>query len=133
MKKVNEMAISGSGLNTWNILKSVGMSYLITLLIFLLLAIILTYTEFPETMIPSAVVITTLVSIMFAGTSAAKHARTRGWMNGGVAGFVYMLIIYLVSSFTVVDFRIDQYVWIMLISGILAGALGGVVGINMKR
>jgi putative membrane protein (TIGR04086 family) len=133
MKKVNDMAISEGGINTWNILKSVAMAYLITLLIFLVLAIILTYTEFPETMLPSAVVITTLISIMLAGTSAARRARTRGWINGGLAGFIYMLILYLISSFTVVDFRIDQYVWAMLISGILAGALGGVVGINLKH
>ena len=133
MKKVNDMVISEGGINTWNILKSVGMAYLITLLIFLVLAIILTYTEFPEAMVPTAVVITTLISIMLAGTSAARRARTRGWINGGLAGLVYMLILYLISSFTVVDFRIDQYVWAMLISGILAGALGGVVGINLKH
>lgn len=133
MKKVNDMVICEGGINIWNILKSVGMAYLITLLIFLVLAIVLTYTEFPEAMLPSAVVITTLVSIMLAGTSAARRARTRGWVNGGLAGFIYMLILYLISSFTVVDFRIDQYVWAMLISGMLAGALGGVVGINLKR
>ena len=133
MKKVNDMVISEGGISTWNILKSVGMAYLITLLIFLVLAIILTYTEFPEAMVPTAVVITTLISIMLAGTSVARRARTRGWINGGLAGLVYMLILYLMSSFTVVDFRIDQYVWAMLISGILAGALGGVVGINLKH
>ena len=133
MKKVNDVVISEGGINTWNILKSVGMAYLITLLIFLVLAIILTYMEFPEAMVPSAVVITTLISIMLAGTSAARRARTRGWINGGLAGLVYMIILYIISSSTIVNFRIDQYVWAMLISGILAGALGGVVGINLKH
>lgn len=133
MKVVSDKFASGDTVGFLRILKSVGMAYVITLFIFVVLAIILSYTEFPETMVPSVVVVGTLISIMFAGTSIARKARTRGWLNGAIAGLTYMVVLYLISSLTVADFRIDQYVIFMLLAGLGAGALGGIVGINLKK
>lgn len=133
MKRISENVVSENSISLLGILKCVGLAYIITLIIFLALAIVLSYTEFPETMVPSVVIVGTLISIMFAGTSIARRVRTRGWLNGAVAGLTYMLILYLISSFTVADFRVDQYVIIMFISGMLAGAVGGIVGINLKK
>lgn len=130
---MSEKLVSENSFSIIGILKSVGIAYVVTLFIFLLLAIALTYTEFPETMIPSVVIIGTIISIMFAGTSVARKARTKGWLNGAIAGLVYILVIYLISSFTVVNFVVDMNAITMFILGILAGAVGGIVGINLKR
>lgn len=131
LKKVGEKLESYRTVSMLNILKCVGLAYVITLVIFLILAIILTYTQFPETMVPSAVIIGTVISILFAGSCVAGKAKTRGWLNGAIAGIVYMLILYIISSL-IVGFRVDNHVIFMLILGTIAGALGGIVGINLK-
>jgi len=133
MKKISEKLVSENAVSALSILKCVGMAYVITLLIFLILAIFLTYTEFPETMIPAVTVVGTLISIMFAGSSVARRARTKGWLNGAIAGLTYMVILYLISSLTAAGFAIDQYVILMFIAGMVAGALGGIVGINIRK
>lgn len=43
-----------------------------------------------------------------------------------------MLIIYILSSLTGSSFTLNMYGIIMMIAGITAGAIGGVVGVNLK-
>ena len=133
MKKFNDKINSESGSTVLSLFKCVGLSYLMTLVIFLIMALILCFTEFPEAMIGSAVIVTTIISIMFGGTCIAKNARTRGWLNGAIAGLTYMLILYALSTLTGKGFGINQYVITMMIVGIVAGAVGGIVGINLKK
>jgi putative membrane protein (TIGR04086 family) len=115
-----------------NLFKFVGVAYILTFVIFLAAAAFLTYTEFPQGMIPSVVVITTMISIMFAGSGFARSAKNKGWFNGMLAGLIYMVILYVISSLTLNTYGIDINGLIMLILGMAAGAFGGVVGINLK-
>ncbi|MGE5473993.1 MAG: TIGR04086 family membrane protein [Ignavibacteriales bacterium] len=133
MKKYNDKMVAEGGNSILSILKGVGLSYIMTLAIFLIVALFLCFTEFPETMIGSAVVVTTIISIMFGGTCVARKARTHGWLNGAIAGLTYMVILYVLSSFTGKGFGISQYIIIMMLVGIAAGAVGGIVGINLKK
>lgn len=43
-----------------------------------------------------------------------------------------MLIIYILSSLTGSSFTLNMYGIIMMIAGTSAGAIGGVVGVNLK-
>lgn len=133
MKKFNEKITTESGGSVLLLFKCVGLSYIMTLIIFLFVALILCFTEFPESMIGSAVVITTIISIMFGGTCTARRAKTRGWLNGAIAGLMYMIILYLVSSMSGKGFGINKYVVVMMLVGAVAGAIGGIVGINLKK
>lgn len=133
MKKYNDKISSEGGSSILSIFKCVGLSYLMTLAIFLVVALLLCFTEFPETMIGSAVVVTTIISIMFGGTCIARKVRTHGWLNGAAAGLTYMVILYVLSSLTGKGFGVNQYVIIMMLVGALAGAIGGIVGINLRK
>jgi len=133
MKKFNDKISSEGGSGVLSLFKCVGLSYLMTLAIFLIVALILCFTEFPESMIGSAVVVTTIISIMFGGSCTARKAKTRGWLNGAIAGLTYMFILYLLSSLTGKGFGINQYVIAMMLIGMAAGAVGGIVGINLKK
>jgi len=59
--------------NLLGIFKGVIISYLITIPIFIIFALILSYTNFPERLIQPAVVITTVVSIVVAGSSVTRR------------------------------------------------------------
>lgn len=126
-------ATTEQGVTIGTILKGVLIAYLITLVIFLIFAVVITYTQFPESAIPTVVVVTTILSVIIAGTRVARKAKNRGWLNGAVAGMVYMIILYIISSLALTGFQFDRYVVYMFIMGLLAGAFGGIVGINLKR
>ncbi|MCX7920676.1 MAG: TIGR04086 family membrane protein [Clostridia bacterium] len=119
--------------NLMMVVKGIVVSYLITIPTFIIFAFILTYTDFPEKYISTVVIITTIISILTAGSTATRNVRNRGWLNGAIVGAVYMLVLYLSSSIVFSNFTIDRHVTVMTLIGLLTGAIGGIIGINFKR
>lgn len=115
-----------------SIIKSVIISYIITIPIFIVFTIILANTDFPYRLISPAVVITTIISILIAASFSAKGLKNKGWLNGSFVGLIYMLILYLASSIAFNNFRINRHVATFVLIGILTGAIGGIIGINVK-
>lgn len=56
-------------------------------------------------------------------SSIKKH----GLFNGGIIGFIYILLIYLISSLLGSGFSLSMYSMIMIAIGIIAGVIGGIV------
>ncbi|HEX2947281.1 MAG TPA: TIGR04086 family membrane protein [Clostridia bacterium] len=128
----NTGAAANEKMSLFSILKGLMVSYVITIPAFMLFALILANTDFPQRLTTPAVVVTTLVSVLTAGAISTKGVRNRGWLNGSIVGLIYMIILYILSSLVYNDFAIDKYVVTMTIIGVLAGAIGGIVGINAK-
>jgi len=97
-----------------------------------ILAAVLTFTDFPEKYKTAAVLIATISALFAAGFKAGMHNEKNGTVKGALTGLIYMLILYLVSSIVFNDFMLNHRSVIMIISGILAGAAGGIAGINRK-
>jgi putative membrane protein (TIGR04086 family) len=117
--------------NLMSILRGIIVSYIITIPTFIIFSFILTYTNFPEKYILPVVVITTVISILMAGSTVTRSVKDKGWLNGGIVGFIYVFVLYIVSSLIYGNFAINRYVITMVIIGILVGAIGGIVGINI--
>lgn len=115
-----------------SVLKGILAAYIITIPAFMLFALILSNTDFPQKLVSPAVIITTIISVLTAGSVSTKGVRNKGWLNGGIVGFIYMLVLYMISSLVFKDFVINKYVITMSLIGILTGAIGGIVGINIK-
>jgi len=115
------------------VIKGILVSYLFTIPMFTIFAYFLKFTDFPLKYMSTAVIITTLLSIVIAGWISTKNVKSKGWLNGAIVGFIYMLILYLVSSIVYREFAINSYVLILLGIGILSGSIGGILGINLKR
>lgn len=120
-------------LSTISVLKGILAAYIITIPAFMLFALILANTDFPQKLISPAVVITTIISVLTAGSVSTKGLKNRGWLNGSIVGLIYMLILYIFSSLIFKNFAIDKYVITMMVIGVLTGAIGGIVGINIKK
>jgi putative membrane protein (TIGR04086 family) len=116
-----------------NTVKGVLIAYIITIIIFLIFAVIITYSDFPEGSIPTIVVTTTILSIMLAGGWVARRAKSKGWLNGAILGIAYMIILYIISAIALTGFVFDRYVMYMLSMGFFSGAFGGITGINIRR
>ncbi|WHH59030.1 TIGR04086 family membrane protein [Petroclostridium sp. X23] len=123
---------SENNVNIGTVLRGIILAYIITLIIFLIFAVLITYSNFPESAIPTVVVATTVLSIMIAGANVARKARNRGWFNGAISGATYMIVLYFISCLALTGFVFDKYVIYMLILGLFTGAFGGIIGINLK-
>jgi len=107
-------------------------AFAITLPGLFILAAVLTFTDFPEKYKTAAVLIATISALFAAGFKAGYYNEKNGTVRGALTGLVYMLILYLASSIIFNDFMLNKRSIIMIITGILAGAAGGITGINRR-
>lgn len=129
MEKVENQIISKGLL----FVKGVIISFIITIILFYILGIILTYTSVPEKIITPAIIIITGISILIGSSVSLMKADEKGMIKGGLIGIIYFLIIYMISSMLLKNFDVNIYSGIMFASAFVCGCIGGIVGVNMKN
>ena len=113
-------------------LKALLLAFGLTLLIFFVCSLLLTYTGLAEKSIPFIVIITVVLSTALAGALHAKTTNQKGYLNGALIGIVYVLVLYIISLLTAGRFYFNPYILILLAIGIFSGAFGGILGINLS-
>ena len=116
--------------NVMRIIKGTAISLVITLILLLLFAVLLTATSIQENTINPVIIIITAISILIGSSISTLKIKKNGLLNGGVVGLTYILIMYIISSITT-GFSLNLYSIIMIISSIIAGIVGGIIGVNL--
>ena len=124
--------ISENGNNIKKVIKGSAFSIIITLIGLLIYSIILSYTSVSESTIPTIVIIITEISILIGSTISTSNIKKNGIINGMFVGLIYIAIIYLLSSIVTGNFLLNITSIIMIITSVLTGALGGIIGVNKK-
>ena len=132
MVKISE-TLNENGNNIKKILIGSGMSIAITIIGLIIFSCLLTYTNLKENTIPSVTIVIMGISILIGSTIAMSTLRKNGIINGALLGLIYILTIYLLSSIIEKDFSLNLNSIIMVICSTMAGALGGIIGVNKKR
>ncbi len=118
--------------NLIRVIKGSGIALEITILLLFIFAILLTYTNIQEnTMIPVVISIT-IISILVGSSLSTLKIKKNGLLNGALVGAIYILLIYIISSLTGSGFSLNIMSIIMLVSSIIAGMIGGIVGVNLN-
>ena len=126
---MNNVKVENSN-NIIRICKGLMFSFIITLISILVFAILLTYTNISENIIPIVIIILTFISILIGSIMAVKKINRNGMLNGGIIGGVYVILIYLISSILNTGFSLNVYTLIMILAGIISGIIGGIIGVN---
>lgn len=123
---------SNMRLNINKVAKGSLISIVASIIGIILFSIILTYTKVPESAINTVTIIITAISILLGSELTTRNLKKNGIINGVLVGIVYMIIIYLLSSIITKNFRFNTSAIIMIGAGILAGGIGGIIGVNAK-
>lgn len=115
-----------------NILKGVGISLISTLIMLIIFSIILTYTNIQESTINPVIMIITAISILIGSSFGNTKIKKNGLINGGIIGAIYIIIIYFISSILNWRFSLNIQSIIMIITAVVFGVLGGIIGVNRK-
>jgi len=132
MIKMSEGTADGTGANIKRIIKGSLLSIVITIILLLIFATLLTYTSLAENTIPIVILVITGISILIGSQISTVHIRKNGIINGGLIGIIYILVIYLISSIVTGNFSLSIYSGIMIVVSMITGALGGIIGVNRK-
>lgn len=117
--------------NINRIVKGSITAILLTLLLLLIFAMLLTYTSLQENIIKPVIIVISGISILLGSSISTLKIKKNGILNGSLVGLVYIVTIYLISSATGIGFALNLYSIIMIIISILAGMIGGIIGVNL--
>lgn len=114
------------------IVKGIVTSVIITLVLLFVFSVLLTYTDIKESTIPTVTIIITAISILVGSSISTIKLNKNGLLNGGAIGFIYIFLLYIISSIVQAGFSLNIYSVIMIIASIIAGMVGGIMGVNVK-
>ncbi len=118
--------------NSLKIIKGSVIAIILSVILLTIYALLLSYTTISEnTMVPVIITITG-ISILIGSSISSMHIKKQGMVNGALVGLIYMLTLYILSSIFLSSFEINLKSVIMIGVGILAGMIGGIIGVNMK-
>ena len=129
MEKLNKSELSK---NIARILKGTGISILLTLILLLIFATILTYTSIQDNTIKPVIIIISGISILIGSSISTLKINKNGILNGGAVGLIYILALYILSSTAGTGFILNMYSIIMIIVSIITGIIGGIIGVNLN-
>ncbi|MCL4426222.1 MAG: TIGR04086 family membrane protein [Firmicutes bacterium] len=122
-----------AGLDLTAVAAGVVVSFALTFVASTIMALLLYNMIMSDNRLPLLEDLAGLISVVLGGWYAARRAETSGWLHGGVTGVVYVLIaltlglaLYSVPFILVTSLK-------RLGAGFLLGALGGVLGVNLRR
>lgn len=114
-------------------IKFILISYIVSLLLIVLLAALLAYTSLPEAVSAPAVSAITYFAAFLSGFLTARSAGGRGWMWGMLSGIGNILLLSIAGLLLYSGAPAPGRVLVTAICGGIAGAVGGILGINSKK
>lgn len=116
-----------------SVLKPLFISLLVTFLALCLLAMCIAYGPVSEQAADTCILLATAVSIFLAGFLTARQKNSRGFMWGGCAGLLYAVTAYFTAALAFGSMTPAGGFWRLVLIALLAGAIGGTVGVNTRR
>lgn len=113
--------------------KGMAAAFGITCIIFIGFGILLTYTAVSEDSLPLVALLCTALSAAVAGYDWAACKKEKGLLWGLLAGLVYMVLLFLITSLAKDRFQAEASGLMMLAVALAGGGIGGILGVNRKN
>lgn len=111
--------------------KGVFNAYLSTMFLFLILALIMYFTNVSESIIPKAVIVISAVSILLGGVRTTKDVGSMGWLHGGLVGLLYMGILIILGFLIMPSFTFGWSIILDIFLGFVVGVVAGILGVSL--
>ncbi|MBE5805839.1 MAG: TIGR04086 family membrane protein [Clostridiales bacterium] len=120
-----------------NILKGITKGYVSSIIISLISIFIYSYilvnTNVQESTIKIVIIVISAISVLIGSSISSLGIKKNGIINGILVGAFYFVSLYILSSIAITGFGFSINSLIMVISGLILGAIGGVIGVNIRR
>jgi putative membrane protein (TIGR04086 family) len=72
------------------------------------------------------------VAMLIGGLVSGKRSGSKGWYHGGLLGLVYSFIVWMIG-FLAYDAGLSEQTFYLIVLSFIFGALGGMLGVNLKK
>ncbi len=93
-------------------------------------ALVMCWVDIPLEWILPISLAALIFASMLSGFLAARQFREHGLRTGAVCGFFIFAILFFLSGFW--DFSVGVQALLKMITAMISGAIGGVLGVNMR-
>ncbi len=111
-------------------LKGILLALVFSLVMLLVIALVLYLTALPEKVASYLVYGVSIAAILWGSAYATRRIGTRGWLNGGIIGVIYVLLMIGGGLIIVDDMAIGWSLAVKIFLGFVFGAIGGMWGVN---
>lgn len=116
-----------------DIIKTVVVAILISMVSVLVFALIVKATDIDETVVSYVNVGIKILSILFGCLIGFRRGSKGGWLKGLICGMLYVVCSFLVFSFIAGNLSLKNMTWLDFVTGAIAGVLSGVLAVNAKK
>ena len=113
------------------VLKGSLIAIVITLVFFTLFAVVIKVADMQESIIPPVVQVVRTLCIAFGRLLAARASKKMGWLKGAITGILYIFFAFVISSLFGESNFMGSLILSDLLLGAVAGAVGGIIGVNI--
>ena len=110
--------------------KGVLYAYFFSLSVFLIFSALIQYTLLTEAILPYMAYATSLIAIFIGAAYVSKTLDTKGWLNGGITGLIYLAGLVILGAIFLPAFSLDIGYVSRVFLAFATGAAGGIFGIN---
>ena len=110
--------------------RGLAAAYMLTCVVFIVFALILTYTGVSESTIPVVSFVCTAVSAILAGLLTARATAKNGLFWGLLAGALYSLVLFGVGLLIGDGFALNLGRFGTFLLAVAGGGIGGILGVN---
>lgn len=114
------------------VLKGLTIALIISLVLILLMALIITFVDVSDTAIAIINQVIKAVSLLIASIISFKE-KSNGWKKGLILGLVYIVAAFLIFSLMDGKFTFGWNILFDLIAGAIMGIVCGIFAVNIKR
>ena len=114
-----------------NYMFSLLITFSISIVLLGLSAVIFAYTNINDNYLQTFVFGIVMISVLVGSTILAKKIKEKGLLIGGIFGFVYVLLIFFITSIAYTGFALTNTLFLYLAISIIAGVIGGIIGVNI--
>lgn len=115
----------------YTVFKASILAVLLTVLLMVVFALLLRYGAVGGDAMQPGMQIIRLISIAAGGIIAARTPGGKGWLRGGITGFLYIAWAVVLSAIIYSKVAFDIVLAVDAVWSILAGAIGGIIGRNL--
>ncbi|WP_313757107.1 TIGR04086 family membrane protein [Tissierella sp.] len=115
-----------------HLLRGLLLAYIITCILILFFSLLLTYSSLKENKMPLMNTVIMMLSIIVGSIYVSKGIKEKGWINGGIVGIVYYLILIILNLIFLKSLALDIFSISKLALACITGIIGGVIGINIS-
>lgn len=123
-------SVDTSSMGAVSIIKAIGFAFITALLLVLVLSLLATFYDIPDSVLNGIIVAISILSLFIVGFKTATYNKEKGLLMGVMSGIVYSMILYALAFMVWKSVTFSPESLINILAGSAISGMGGFIGIN---